>query len=120
MNAPIPPRYHRLLLTYPRAWRREHETVVLGTLLEADEAVGRGRPSRRDRVGFLIGGMLARLPHHVRPSRAARLLIADAGWRPFDQSNGSDPEREPTESELEHWNAAHERGAPGVVIGPGL
>src|SRR3954468_23364927 len=59
MNTQIPARYRRLLLTYSRAWRREHETVVLGTLLEADEAAGRSGPSRRDRMGFLLGGMLA-------------------------------------------------------------
>src|SRR4051812_16895091 len=110
MNTQIPARYHRLLLTYPRAWRREHETVVLGTLLEADEAAGRSRPSRRDRMGFLIGGMLVRLPPRVRPSPAAPPPLPDAGWPPFDQSNGFDPQREPTESELEHWNAAHEAG----------
>src|SRR3954451_5256954 len=99
MTSPIPPRYGRLLASYPRAWRRQHETVVLGTLLEADEAAGRSRPSRRDRMGFLIGGMLARLPPRVKPPRAARLLIADAGWHSFDQSNGFDPQREPTEAE---------------------
>jgi hypothetical protein len=108
MDTDIPRRYHRLLITYPRRWRREHETVVLGTLLEADEAAGRSRPHRRHRVGFLVGGMLIRLPHRVRPSRAAHLLIADAGWHAFDQSNGFDQQREPTEGELEHWNAAHE------------
>src|SRR3954470_2936283 len=111
MNTPIPARYHRLLLTYPRAWRREHETVVLGTLLEADEAAGRSRPSRRDRAGFLLGGMLVRLPHRVKPSRAARLLIADTGWHPFDQSNGFDPQREPTEGEQVRLNAVRDRNA---------
>src|SRR3954452_9376103 len=110
MNRPMPPADGRLLVTYPPAWRREHETVVLGTLLEADEAAGRSAPSRRDRMGFLLGGMLVRLPHRVRPSRAAHLLIADAGWHSFDQSNGFDPQRDPTEGELEHWNAAHEAG----------
>ena len=119
MNPQMPPRYRRLLITYPRAWRREHESVVLGTLLEADEAAGRTEPSRRDRAGFLLGGILVRLPHRIRPSRAAPLLIADSGWRPFDQSNGFDPQREPTEGELEHWNAAHDPGDPAVVIGPG-
>src|SRR4051812_45899891 len=108
MNTEIPPRYRRLLITYPRVWRREHESVVLGTLLDADEAAGRTRPGRRDRIGFLLGGMLVRLPHRVRPSRAVPLLVADAGWHPFDQGNGFDPQREPTESEQVTQNA-HDR-----------
>ena len=135
MTSPIPPRYRRLLATYPRVWRAEHEQVVLGTLLEADDAAGRTRPALRDRVGFLAGGLLVRLPHHVRPARlAARLPIDTAGFHLFDQTNGLTPRREEPEEErhgatlgdsdrgLDRINAVapaqmHASGSPNTFLG---
>jgi hypothetical protein len=129
MSTQIPPHYRRLLLTYPRAWRRAHEAVVLGTLLEADSAAGRLRPTRRDRMGLLLGGLLVRLPHRAAVVHAAPLPVAVAGFHLFDQGNGAAPEREPTESELERWNAAHAPrrdggetpvALPGAIFGNGF
>jgi hypothetical protein len=128
MPTPVPPAYRRLLLTYPRAGRRAHEAVVLGTLLESDSAAGRLRPTRRDRMGFLLGGLLVRLPHRVGLVRVAPLLIADAGFHLFDQSNGADPERVLSEAEQTEQNAhsglpspeGEVPGLPPVVVGNGF
>jgi hypothetical protein len=125
MSTSIPPGYRRLLATYPRAWRRAHEAVVLGTLLDSDAASGRARPEPRDRIGLLVGGLLVRLPHRMHVVRAAGLPIAATDFRLFDQSNGFDPQREQSESELVKQNEVHDRSidlehGDTVVRGVGL
>ena len=101
MTSPIPPRYRRLLATYPRAWRREHEAVVLGTLLEADEAAGRSHPTRRDRFALLTDGIGVRLGrrHRRTPLPSGAVLHLPTDFHMFNQANGAPLERELSEAE---------------------
>jgi hypothetical protein len=62
-------RYRRLLLAYPRRWRRDHGDEVIGTLLDA-AGPGQQRPTRRETVDLLGNGLRRRccpapgpLPH---------------------------------------------------------
>lgn len=118
MTTTIPPRYRRLLATYPRAWRREHEAVVLSTLLEADEAAGRDRPTRRDRFALLTGGLGVRLGrrHAPIPILAGSNLSLLSDFHLFDQGNGAIVERQPTEQEQIQANTA--RGLSGEAPMP--
>jgi len=112
MTSPIPPRYRRLLATYPRAWRREHEAVVLGTLLQADEAAGRDHPTRRDRLALLTNGIGVRLGrrHRRTPLPSGAVLHLPADFHLFDQANDAALERELTAAEQITQNA---HGATG-------
>ena len=49
-------RYRRLLLTYPRSYRRRHGAEIVTTLLDAAPP-GRLRPSRVEAVDLLTGGI---------------------------------------------------------------
>jgi hypothetical protein len=108
MTTPIPARYRRLLATYPHAWRRQHETVVLSTLLEADEAAGRDRPTQRDRFALLAGGLSVRLGrrHAPLPILSGSNLGLLTDFHLFDQGNGAIVERQPTEQEQIQANEA--------------
>jgi hypothetical protein len=53
-------RYRRLLLAYPRAYRRRHGTEIVTTLLEMAEA-GQNRPGRSEAWHLLAGGARQRL-----------------------------------------------------------
>jgi len=62
-------RYRRLLVSYPRRWRREHGDEVVGTLLDA-AGPGQRRPTRRETVNLIGNGLRRRcfpvsglLPH---------------------------------------------------------
>jgi hypothetical protein len=66
--------YRRLLLTYPREYRREHEEEILATLVEAAEP-GRHRPSLRETRGLLAGGLRTRAMLAAR--EGGRALWAD-------------------------------------------
>jgi hypothetical protein len=50
-------RYRRLLRWYPEDWRREHEEVVLGMLLDDADAAGRDGPATGEAIGLVIGGI---------------------------------------------------------------
>jgi hypothetical protein len=49
-------RYRRWMVTYPAAYRRERESEILGTLLEAARP-GQERPSVRESAALLVGGL---------------------------------------------------------------
>jgi hypothetical protein len=49
-------RYRRLLLTYPRSYRRANGTEIVTTLLDAAPA-GRTRPTRAEAVDLILGGV---------------------------------------------------------------
>jgi hypothetical protein len=66
-------RYRRLLRWYPAEHRRLHEEEMLGVLLAA-AGPQRSRPSVRDVVDLMLGGL------GIRIRRAPRTL-ARAGWR---------------------------------------
>ncbi|SCL64952.1 hypothetical protein [Micromonospora chersina] len=53
-------RYRRLLLAYPRAYRREHGEELLGVLLDAAPA-GQTRPTLGEAVDLIRGGLRCRL-----------------------------------------------------------
>lgn len=53
--------YGRLLLAYPRGWRREHGDEVLGVLMESGHAQGAGRPDRREAASLVGNGLLMRV-----------------------------------------------------------
>ena len=119
MSTQIPPRYRRLLITYPRAWRRQHEAVVLGTLLEVDEAAGRNHPTRRDRFALLTDGIGVRLGgrHRRTPLPSGAVLHLPADFHMFNQANGAIVERQPTEQEQTRANEALVRhGEPNAGI----
>jgi hypothetical protein len=67
---PLERRYRRLLAAYPPAYRRDHESEILGTLLEA-AAPGQRWPSAREGAALLVGGLrtgarlTAQSPHRV-------------------------------------------------------
>jgi hypothetical protein len=52
-------RYRRLLLTYPRSWRRAHGAELVTTLLDAAPP-DRTRPTRAEALGLLWGGIRIR------------------------------------------------------------
>jgi hypothetical protein len=56
---PLERRYRRWLVTYPARYRRERESEILDTLLEAAPP-GQDRPSAREVVALLAGGLKAR------------------------------------------------------------
>ncbi|ADP79197.1 hypothetical protein [Pseudofrankia inefficax] len=69
--------YGRLLLAYPRHWRAEHEAALMATLLDAAEAVGRGRPTLAEAADLVGNGLATRARPVIGwiPARA-RLAIA--------------------------------------------
>jgi hypothetical protein len=66
--------YRRLLLTYPREYRREHEEEILATLVDASEP-GRRWPSLRETRDLLAGGLRTRALLAAR--EGGRALWAD-------------------------------------------
>lgn len=66
--------YRRAILAYPRAWRREHGEVMLGTLLDAAEAAGRVVPTLRELASLVAHGLGERL--NRRSARALCLMAA--------------------------------------------
>ena len=60
MTQPLERRYRRLLLTYPSAYRRERESEMLGTLLEA-AGPGQRWPTAREAAALLAGGLRTRV-----------------------------------------------------------
>ncbi|GAA4445102.1 hypothetical protein GCM10023170_023500 [Phytohabitans houttuyneae] len=81
--------YRRLLLAYPRRYRRERGTEILTTLLDAARP-GQRRPAARDALDLVLGGLRRRLavPRGPLPGLAATLVAllaavatpAGAGW----------------------------------------
>jgi len=65
---PLERRYRRWMVAYPDEYRREHDEEILGTLLQA-AGPGRDRPSIREGVALLAGGLRTR----------ARLAAASPG-----------------------------------------
>ncbi|MEU4476762.1 hypothetical protein AB0F68_01640 [Micromonospora sp. NPDC023966] len=57
---PLARRYRRLLLAYPRAYRRERGEELLGLLLDGAPA-GQTRPSLRETADLIRGGLRCRL-----------------------------------------------------------
>jgi hypothetical protein len=75
--------YRRLLWAYPRYYRRVRGTEMLTTLLDA-AAPGQRRPSRRDVVDLLGGGLRCRLrvppgPSYRLVALGVALVVAGAG-----------------------------------------
>ncbi|AQZ68152.1 unnamed protein product [[Actinomadura] parvosata subsp. kistnae] len=64
---PLERRYRRLLLAYPRAYRRKHGDELLDVLLE-DAAPGRRVPVLREAWGLLAGGVRSRIVHQATGS----------------------------------------------------
>jgi hypothetical protein len=56
---PLERRYRRWMIAYPDEYRREHESEILGTVLEA-AAPGQDRPSVREGAALLAGGLQTR------------------------------------------------------------
>jgi len=63
-------RYRRLMLSYPRHYRRYRGEEMLAALLDATPP-GRDRPTWREGVGLVVGGLRRRL--RVRPGPATKL-----------------------------------------------
>ncbi len=64
---PLERRYRRLLLAYPRPYRRAHGDELLDVLLE-DAAPGRRMPVLREAWGLLTGGLRSRVTHQATGS----------------------------------------------------
>ncbi|WP_157547859.1 hypothetical protein [Nonomuraea candida] len=64
---PLERRYRRLLLAYPRAYRRQHGDELLDVLLE-EAAPGRRVPVLREAWGLLVGGVRSRIAHQATGS----------------------------------------------------
>ncbi|MGR6913827.1 hypothetical protein ACU635_06200 [[Actinomadura] parvosata] len=64
---PLERRYRRLLLAYPRAYRRKHGDELLDVLLE-EAAPGRRVPVPREAWGLLTGGVRSRIVHQATGS----------------------------------------------------
>ena len=54
-------RYQRILRWYPREWREQHEQVMLGTLLDMDDARGRSGPTLGEAWSLRLDGLSRRL-----------------------------------------------------------
>jgi len=54
-------RYERILRWYPRGWRVQHEQVMLGTLLDMDDARGSGGPTFGEAWSLRLDGLRHRL-----------------------------------------------------------
>ncbi|MEV1000186.1 hypothetical protein [Nonomuraea sp. NPDC050202] len=70
MTAPCDPlerRYRRLLLAYPRTYRRAHGDELLDVLLE-EAAPGQRVPVPREAWGLLTGGLRSRITHQATGS----------------------------------------------------
>jgi hypothetical protein len=52
--------YRRTLLYYPKAWRQQHENVILGTLLDVAEAEARTAPRATEIMHLAASGVLTR------------------------------------------------------------
>ncbi|MGW2147003.1 hypothetical protein ACWCOT_22050 [Nonomuraea bangladeshensis] len=65
--SPLERRYRRLLLAYPRPYRRAHGDELLDVLLE-DAAPGRRMPVLREAWGLLTGGVRSRITHQATGS----------------------------------------------------
>ena len=68
-------RYRRLLLAYPRAYRRCHGTEILTTLMDA-VAPGRDRPTGREVRNLLAGGLRQRFRLPVGRSMIAVAVLS--------------------------------------------
>ncbi len=89
MADPLERAYRRLLLAYPRHYRRERGTEILTTLLDAARP-GQRRPAPRDALDLLLGGLRYRLaiPHGTLPALVATVVAllaalgaaAGTGW----------------------------------------
>lgn len=107
----IPRSYRRLLITYPRAWRKAYGDIALTALLDVHAATGQVRPSSADRMRFYAAGIskrTARQRRHILPP----LIVP--GHR-FDQTNGMIVEREQTAAELEHTRWHDQESAPATL-----
>jgi hypothetical protein len=58
---PLETTYRRTLRSYPRAWRQQHEHVIIGTLLDVAEAEDRTTPRSAELVHLAASGVLTRL-----------------------------------------------------------
>jgi hypothetical protein len=68
MTAPLlERRYRRLLLAYPRTYRRAHGDELLDVLLE-EASPGRTVPVPREAWGLLMGGLRSRIAHQATGS----------------------------------------------------
>ncbi|MEV4508444.1 hypothetical protein AB0K00_05750 [Dactylosporangium sp. NPDC049525] len=75
MTAPLERRYRRLLLAYPAAYRRSHGAELLTALLDA-AGPDRVRPSRRDVVDLVRGGLRQRFRLPVGKAPVAVAVFA--------------------------------------------
>lgn len=75
MASPLRRRYRRLLLCYPRAYRRARGDELLATLLEAAPP-GRTRPTPREAVDLIRHGLRARLGRPASRSVVAWAVLA--------------------------------------------
>lgn len=71
-------RYERILRWYPHRWRAQHEQVMLGTLLDMDDARGRSGPTVGEAWSIRLDGLRRRLgiAEGERISRRRKLTFA--------------------------------------------
>jgi len=60
-DAKVKRRYQRILRWYPKEWRVQHEQVMLGTLLDIDDARGRRGPTFGEAWSLRLDGLRRRL-----------------------------------------------------------
>ncbi|WP_457101454.1 hypothetical protein [Microbacterium sp. P5_E9] len=74
-------RYQRILRWYPKEWRAQHEQVMLGTLLDMDDARGRRGPTFGEAWSLRLDGLRRRLrpADDGLPRRRRRMAPAIVG-----------------------------------------
>jgi hypothetical protein len=60
--------YRRALRWYPSAWRARNGEAMIGTLLDLADAEGRATPTRFERFGLALDGLLVRVDGVAPPS----------------------------------------------------
>ena len=88
MTTPLERRYRRLLRAYPAAYRRRHGDELLTTLLDA-AGPDRVRPSRRDVVDLVRGGLRQRFRLPVGKAPVAVAVFAAFAFGALGAGTGS-------------------------------
>jgi hypothetical protein len=72
------------LWAYPRRWREQHGEALLGTALDAADAEGRDRPTRREVADLVVHGLATRTglllpsPRVLHPAAVAAVVLGSA------------------------------------------
>jgi hypothetical protein len=95
MTSPLEQRYRRLLRSYPRTYREERSEEIISTLLQLAHP-GQRRPTIREAVALVLGGLRTRAGIHLRSATvivwagalnlAVLLLLADGAATMLAQS----------------------------------